>query len=92
MLTPLHLKDVCLLGTGATECRYVATSKSGTCICFKKSATKKKILDDQMEEFVKKVTDKGGDPEAMGRGLGNNCKGFLPFGTLPQGYDIPGSI
>lgn len=92
MLTPLHLKDVCLMGTGSSECRYLATSMTGSCMCFKKSPGKKKILDEQVEEFIKKVTEKGGDPEAMGRGLADNCKGYLPLGSIPQGHDVPGSV
>lgn len=76
-----HVHDICRVGESSKTCRYLATKLVGgqvKHICAKKSP-QRKIIDMSI------ASNKNKDPDAP---MGDNCKGFLPFEHLVQGYDI----
>ncbi len=90
MLSLKQLNDVCLIYQGAQECRYLAHDDQNpqNCICLKKVTAKKDIIDKQVDKFIEKAKANGQDPYQMNRGLGNNCKGYVPLKNAKQGYDV----
>ena len=88
-LTDAHVRKVCLSGQGADQCRYLAFDDDAGChICYKQVEAKRRACDRQCQKFVVEALKIGMRPESMGRPLGNNCPGYPPFRTLPQGYDL----
>lgn len=89
-ISPKHLADVCMLGLGHKECRYLNSEldSSGNVqyFCEKKSIERQNI-DIEVDEHIKDSLANGIDPNKAELPLGNNCKGFLPFKDLLQGYD-----
>lgn len=85
-----HVKDICLIGKGSDECRYLNsafTNNKPIYICQKKSINKS-IIDNEIKEFCDECKSKGLDPKFTNSPLGNNCNGFLPLTNLAQGYDV----
>ena len=92
MLTLRQLVDVCLVNQGGEQCRYLSFDMTtGNRVCLKKVAAKKAIIDDQVAKFIEKAKANGQDPSQMGRAIGDNCKGYPPFKTIQQGYDVDGN-
>lgn len=89
-LTQLQIQNVCLLGQGSDQCRYLAQDDHDWAkyYCLKKSSNKKEI-DQEVEDFLEDCKRKGRDPEDEGNPLGDNCLGYLPLSTKQQGYDVP---
>lgn len=87
-LTDGQLKKICLLGQGADQCRYLAFDDDAGChICYKQVEAKRRAIDKHCQKFIADAARMGMRPEQMGRPLANNCQGYPPFRTVPQGYD-----
>lgn len=93
-LTQLQLQKVCLLHQGHKQCRYLdGDERDHTKFYCKKLSPEKKIIDDEIWNFLKAQKDQGTDPKLQGVPLGDGggCKGFVVLKTKPQGYDVKGS-
>lgn len=91
MLTLPQIKDVCMTWQGYEQCRYLNhDASSGNSYCVKKVPGRKAIYDDQVKKFVANAKANGQDPKALGRPLGDNCRGYPPLKLVKQGYDIDG--
>jgi hypothetical protein len=90
MLSLPQVRDVCLSGQGADECRYLHYD-TGTAnrVCLKKVPGRKEIIDDQIDKFIAKAKAAGQDPTQMLRPLADNCKGYPSLKHKLQGYDVP---
>jgi len=55
--------------------------------CAKKTGNKA-IIDDQVREFYKKMSDSSKDPKKQGHPLGDNCVGYPVLKFVEQGYDV----
>lgn len=93
MLSQKQLKDVCLLGAGCDECRYIDGESDDDdtgkfrYVC-KKQSIERKPIDEEIKEYTEECLKNNKDPKQAGYPLGDNCKGFLPLKDLLQGYDI----
>lgn len=90
-LTIKQLNDVCLLHKGPRQCSYLEDEVDhGKIIywCSKLSPPDKKVVEEEMEEFLDDCKKFGKDPLKEDVPMGDNCKGFLPFKNKPQGYDL----
>ena len=88
MLTQNQINNVCLFGQDG-QCRYLDQDilDFSKFICKKKSH-EKKIIDEEVEEFLKECKDKKINPTTAGQPIGDNCRGYLPLQVMPQGYDV----
>lgn len=92
MLSQKQLSDVCMLHGGAQECRYLdgePDANGNYQYRCKKKSSERKAVDEEVTEFLQECSAKGQNPHIMGFPLGDNCTGYLPFSSLPQGYDVP---
>ena len=91
-LTQNHLKNVCCIWQGSDECRYLESEKDSSgnmvYVCCKKSS-QKKIIDEEVKDFISECRKKKIDPSTTGNALGNNCSGYLKLPNKQQGYDLP---
>jgi len=89
-LTTKQLKDVCFIWGGSSQCRYLDedVDDDGDIIhiCKKKSPYKK-IVEEELVEFLGDCKKNGQDPYKQGVPLGDNCGGFVVLKSKPQGYD-----
>lgn len=85
-----QVQDICLVGSGADQCRYLAEDSSfnGKFFCLKQVAQQKPKIDAEVAEFIKKHNARGVDPHQMGLPLGNNCAGYIFLKHKLQGYDV----
>jgi hypothetical protein len=90
-LTLKQINDICMIGTDATQCRYLADD-DGKYFCLKLISGQKAEIDKEIKEFIKKHKDRGVDPNSMGLPLGNNCGGYRFLTAKMQGYDIDGKV
>jgi len=88
MLTKKQLDDVCLLGSGASECIYCTHDGNGGHHCVKKTVLKQKI-DGRVKKFKTDQAKAGNDPAKANVPLGDNCPGYPFLRHIKQGYDIP---
>jgi hypothetical protein len=88
-----QVKDICMLGSGSSQCRYLAEDESliGKFYCLKMVRQQKPEIDIEVDEFIKKHKDRGVDPYSMGMPLGNNCGGYRLLKLKMQGYDLDGT-
>lgn len=81
-LSDKHVKDVCLVHTGQTQCRYLETDYD------RKTFTPNHMC-------KKKTSEKGKIDLAVINGnqwcTGDNCSGYTYLKKAKQGYDVPGS-
>lgn len=93
-LTLKQVNDVCLLGGGSGQCRYLAEDENvdGKFYCLKLVAQQRPEIDGEVADFIKKNKDRGIDPHSMGLPLGDNCGGYRFLKAKMQGYDIDGQI
>ncbi len=91
-LTLKQVQDVCMLGGGSAQCRYLAEDETSTgkFYCLKLVSTQKPEIDAEVDDFIKKHKDRGVDPYSMGMPLSNNCSGYLLLKSKMQGYDVDG--
>lgn len=89
-LTLKQIKDICLLGSGSSQCRYLAEDETagGQFYCLKLIARQKPEIDSEVDDFIKKHKDRGVDPYSMGLPLSNNCSGYRLLKVKMQGYDL----
>ena len=95
-LSKNQTRDVCCSGDGSNQCRYFDSEfykdNSGNSVyanvCRKKSPAEKKVIDDEVEEFLKNCQKNNQDPDAQNVPLGDHCQGYLPLLTKLQGYDV----
>jgi hypothetical protein len=89
MLTLKQVQDICMMGIGGDQCRFLAEDDSnGKFYCLKKDIQRRAAIDVEVKEFIKKHNDRGVDPNLMGVPLGDNCSGYTFLKHVPQGYDI----
>ena len=91
MLSLKQLTDVCLLGQGSGECRYLDQDESDSSkfYCLKKSSARAKDIDAELEELIKDSLMKNKDPKKNNIPLGDNCSGYPLLRNKMQGYDQP---
>jgi len=91
-LTKKQLKDVCLLWSGHLQCRYLDEDQDDqgqiVHVC-KKLTNYKKIIDEEVNDFLTDVRKNGQDPAAQGLPIADNCQGYVVLKSKPQGYDVP---
>ena len=95
-LTQAQVQDVCFINGGHKQCAYLdgeyVEDDNGDInyvfICKKKSPPDKKTIDEEVTDFLQKCKSKNQDPTKQGVALGDNCSGYLPLKTTPQGYDV----
>lgn len=92
MLSKLQLSRVCLLHQGNKQCRYLDGDDNdyGKYQC-KKLSPEKKIIDEEVANFLKDAKKQGVNPTKQGvpLGTGGGCQGFVVLKTKLQGYDVP---
>lgn len=90
-LTKKQLQDVCLIWGGASQCRYLDEDVDDdgdiVHICKKKSPFKK-VVDEELVDFLDDCKKTSQDPHKQGVPLGDNCIGYVVLKTKPQGYDV----
>ena len=90
-LSKLQLQRVCLCNQGHKQCRYLdGDERDHTKFYCKKLSAEKKIIDDEIADWLKKQKDAGSNPTQQGVPLGNGggCKGYVVLKTKLQGYDV----
>lgn len=88
-LTNKHVQDICLQYGGHKQCRYLIYDQtSGKHMCCKLVKALKDDVDKRIDEFLKKAKQNGQDPAMMGRGIGDNCQGYIFLKYKKQGYDV----
>jgi len=90
-LTKKQLKDVCLLYGNEQQCRYLdedIDDNGDICNVCKKQSVYKKIIDDEVDDFLAEMKKNGQDPMAQGVPLGDNCTGYIVLKSKSQGYDV----
>lgn len=89
MLSQKHLHDICLLyGGGYKQCRYAEEDPSTwKWYCIKLQKEKKKARDKAIDEYMAECKKNGIDPKKGGGTIGDNCKGYVIFRHIEQGYD-----
>lgn len=79
MLSPKQLQNVCLLNQGTKQCRYLEGDYlANSFVCRKKTPDRVKI-----DLEIKEDKD-----NLMGYPTGDNCRGYLCFKHILQGYDV----
>lgn len=95
-LTEAQVKDVCFINGGHKQCRYVdgeyVEDDNGDVqfvfMCRKKSPPEKKVIDEEVADFLQKCKAKNQDPRKQGVSLSDNCIGYVALKTKAQGYDV----
>jgi len=85
-----QVSDVCLLGQGIHQCRYLAEDDRivNTFYCLKRSKGKKEKIDVEVSSLVKDLKRKGKDISGQNIPVGNNCGGYIILKHIEQGYDV----
>lgn len=84
MLSIAHVRNVCLLHSGSTECRYLLQDYNGKFECLKK--TKDKV---EIDEIVNETLQISKDRKLLILDpIGDNCPGYIVLNTIVQGYDV----
>jgi hypothetical protein len=90
-LSQKQLKDVCLLGHGYKQCRFVAQDALdySKFHCLKKTGQAKQINED-IEETLESLAQRKLDYKKQGLpvGTGRSCKGYPVLKVVEQGYDL----
>jgi hypothetical protein len=89
-LSKLQLTDQCLaFENTADKCRYCAQDDDdwSKYHCLKKTS-RKTTIDIEVEEFIREVRKKGGDPYKDNLPLGDNCAGYPIMKHIEQCYDV----
>lgn len=90
-LTQNQVQHVCMVYGAHLQCRYVDEDLDDdgniVYVC-KKLSPDKKIIDDEVQEFLSDAKRNGQDPTKQGVPLGDNCKGYIKLTTKLQGYDL----
>jgi len=89
VLSRKQVEDVCLVYGGSKQCRYVDEDPDDYSKMYcKKLTPEKKLIDEEIDEYIKDCKNKGVDAYSQGVPLGNNCDGFILLKELEQGYDV----
>lgn len=86
-----QVADVCFVQGGSLQCRYLdedVDNKGNMIHICKKLSPDKKLIDEEVNEFLAELAKKGHDPAQQGVPLGDNCSGYMPLKTKLQGYDV----
>lgn len=87
MLSNKHVQDICGLGLGRNECRYLDCDASGKFHCLKLRPLKKDIdnkINDVFNDLNQRINLANSGVDIP---LGNNCQGYPHMNTIEQGYD-----
>lgn len=89
MLSLKQLQDVCLLPDYSyRRCRYLSQDENDHskfyCV---KLTSRKQLIDEELDDFVKDHLRKNLDPKKANVSLGDNCKGYPLLRHIEQGYD-----
>lgn len=90
-LTNKQLNNVCLVSGGHLQCRYLdedLDDNDNVVYVCKKLSPDRKIIDDELVDFMNDMKKSGQDPTTQNAPLGDNCAGFVVLKTKPQGYDV----
>lgn len=89
-LTQKQVKDVCFVNGGHAACRYLDSeiddNGNRIYVC-KKLSPDKKIINEELVDFLNEMRKSGQDPTKQGVPLADNCQGYVVLKTKPQGYD-----
>lgn len=89
-LTEKQVKDVCFINGGSHQCRYLdedVDDKGELVQICKKLSPDRKVIDDEVVDFLNECVKNGQNPGAQGVPLADNCTGYIVLKTKPQGYD-----
>jgi hypothetical protein len=93
MLSKKHVEDRCLAYSGHKACRYLLYDRiTGTYLCVKKVDAFKEDIDKRVEKHIERAKANNQDLITLGRGIADNCDGYLYLKNKQQGYDVPGSV
>lgn len=82
MLSQKQLNDICLIGQGSKQCRFLDIN---SCHCLKLTNDRQRI-DNSVDKYLLKMKTR--NPYDEGFPLGNNCQGYPILQHVIQGYDI----
>lgn len=91
-LTLKQVRDVCLINTGHSQCRYLdedLDDQSNIVHICKKKTPDKALVDSEIDIFLQDMKRTHQDPNKQNMALGDNCCGYLKLITKKQGYDVP---
>lgn len=88
-LTTKQLKDVCMLGGGYKQCRYLAQDELdySKYYCLKKTSQAKQI-DEDLDDELSRLRAKKVSYKTQNFPVGDNCCGYLVLKVIDQGYDV----
>ena len=89
-LSERQLKHVCNVYGGSKCCKYLDESKNSknqiVHVC-KKLSSEKKIIDQEVNLYLKDCKSNSIDPFLSSNPLGDNCNGYIVLKDKNQGYD-----
>lgn len=84
-----HVQDICLLGNGEKQCRYLASDDVNYdqfhCLKHKQEIAKK--IDNEVNKQKSKIQNPNAFSPVL-LPLGDNCKGYPILKNINQGYDV----
>lgn len=92
MLSKNQVEKVCLAYSGHKACRYLLYDRqTGEHLCVKKVEVFKEDIDKRVDKHIERAKTNNQNLITLGRGIGDNCDGYLYLKNKQQGYDVPGS-
>lgn len=88
-LTNKQIKDVCMVGGGYRQCRYLSADHQnwGKYNCLKRSP-QKQVIDEEVHDAIVHMKSQGQDPKKQGVPISDNCGGYPLLRLIEQGYDL----
>ena len=85
-----QLKDVCLLHSGAKQCRFLRIDDvdPDKHYCMKKRPVERRKIDQKVNEFLSDCQKKRMDASKQNLPIGDNCTGYPVLKHKLQGYDV----
>lgn len=83
MLTNRQVVDICQLGQGKSQCKYLSKDEDEKWVCCKLHPFLKRQAEDKLVNIKKFV----GRPSTA-IPAGDNCQGYLMLKYIQQGYDV----
>lgn len=89
MLSNAHLKSVCNLGKGQSQCMFLEEEKLGSFFCMKLTGERRRI-EEQVKDSYERLLSQGINPKDIVIPMADNCPGFIVLRTVIQGFDVVG--
>jgi hypothetical protein len=90
-LTKKQLENVCYISGGHLQCRYLDedfNDKGEIVNVCKKHSPEKKIIDEEVNDFINYQKKIGKTVMDERFPVGDNCKGYIVLKSKLQGYDV----